>query len=248
MKKTFCILGVGLLVLIIVVIVGTGMYIGPIVKIGMQELGPQIIQVPVKVDAVDVGLFNGAAQIKGLIVGNPEGYKTPQAISVGLAAVSVDPFSVLSDKIVVRSVQVKSPQITFEGGLSSNNLSQIMDNVNAFSKKVLPAQPGSKPAPKIEVDDFLITGAKVYINLRGFASKEMTLPLPDIHLTDLGRGANGLTPAELIQTVLKSISGETIKAVGSAVTGMAQDMQHTGTTVFKSVNGITGSISGLFKK
>jgi hypothetical protein len=31
-------------------------------------------------------------QVKGLVVGNPEGYKTPQAISVGSAAVGVNPF------------------------------------------------------------------------------------------------------------------------------------------------------------
>jgi len=100
----------------------------------METVGPKIMLVSIKVDAVNLSLLNGSAKIKDLVVGNPEGYKTPQAISVSSAAVGVNPLTVFSDKIVVRSVRVEAPEITFEGGLGGNNLSKIMDNVNAVAK------------------------------------------------------------------------------------------------------------------
>jgi len=251
MNKILLALGIGLLALIAVIAITLGLYMGPIVKAGVQGVGPKMIQVPITMDDVYISLLTGSAQVKGLIVGNPQGYKTPQAISVGLVSVSVAPFSVLSNKIVVRSVQVKSAQITFEGGLSGNNLSRIMDNVNAFSKKALPAssQSNNKPAPKIEVDDFLITGAKVDVHIASFgSSRAMTIPLPDIHLTDLGKDSNGLTPAELTKAILNSIISETIKAVSGSVTVVVQGMKGVGKTVAGSVGEISNSISALFKQ
>jgi len=115
----------------------------------METAGPKITQVSIKVDAVKLTLLTGSAQVKGLVVGNPEGYKTPQAISVGSAAVDVNPFSVLLDKIVIRSVRVKAPEITFEGNpFSGNNLSAIMKNVNAATKGggSEPTNAATKPA------------------------------------------------------------------------------------------------------
>jgi uncharacterized protein involved in outer membrane biogenesis len=181
MRKLFLSVVIILVVLIVVAVIVVGFFLGTIVKTGMETVGPKITQVSIKVDAVNLSLLTGSARVKGLVVGNPEGYKTPQAISVDSAAVGVNPFSVLSDKIVVRSVRVEAAEITFEGGLGGNNLSKIMDNVNAIAKT----------GRKIEVDDFLITGAMVHVNLTGMSGKEMTLPLPDIHLTNLGKGNAG---------------------------------------------------------
>ena len=176
MKKFY--LGVIVLaVLIVGVVIGVGLFLGSIVKKGMETVGPKITQVSIKVDAVNLSLLNGSAKVTGLVVGNPEGYKTPQAISVGSAAVGVNPLTVFSDKIVVRSVRVEAPEITFEGGLGGNNLSKIMENVNAIAKSGGPAstnttaRAGNKPGRKIEVDDFLITGATVHVSLTGIGGK-----------------------------------------------------------------------------
>ena len=256
MKKIFLILGAGLLALIGIMGIVLGLYLGPIVKIGMEQVGPQIVQVPIKVDAVDLSLLTGLAQVKGFVLGNPSGYKTSQAISVGAVVLSVAPFSVLSDKILVHSIHVESPEITFEGGFRSSNLSKILQNVNAIAQNGGPAPsnngPGSynKPAPKIEVDDFLITGAKVHVNLSGLVSQ--VIDLPDIHLTDLGKSSNGLTPTELTRTIFSAISKDTINVVTSSVNGIVQGVQKigkfTGKSVIGNVSKIADTFGGLFGK
>jgi hypothetical protein len=242
MKKLFLKILIVLVVLIIVVVMGVSLFLGSIVKTGMEAVGPRITQVSIKVDAVSLSLLNGSARIKGLIFGNPQGYKTPWAISVGSAAVDVNPFTVLSDKIVVRSVRVEAPEITFEGGLGGNNLSKIMDNVNAIAKNGgpaptnSPAKTATEPGRKIEVDDFLIAGAIVHVSLTGIGGREMTLPLPDIHLTDLGKDSAGITATDLTRRVLGAITAASIKAVANATTDISKGVGNLGKDAGKTVD------------
>ena len=242
MRKLFLSVVIILVVLIVVAVIVVGFFLGTIVKTGIETVGPKITQVSIKVDAVNLSLLTGSARVKGLVVGNPKGYKTPQAISVGSAAVGVNPFSVLSDKMVVRSVRVGAAEITFEGGLGGNNLSKIMDNVNAIAKT----------GRKIEVDDFLITGAIVHVSLPGMGGEEMTLPLPDIRLTNLGKGNAGITATDLTRRVLGAIITATVKVVASATTDIGQGAGNLGRDAGKAVsqdmNKITRGIGGLFKK
>ena len=224
MEKTKKILwgaGILALVLIIVTVVVIGLFLDKIVKTGVETVGPKIVQVPITLDAVHLSILTGSAKVKDLVVGNPEGYKTTNAISVGLASVGVNPFTVLSDKIVVRSIEVKNPEITFEGGLSANNLGKIMENVDAVVQAGGPASTNKtasvnkKPGKKFEVDDLLITGAKIHGTLVLFG-REVTLPslpLPDIQLSNLGTDPDGITATDLTRRVLAAITSATIKAV-----------------------------------
>jgi hypothetical protein len=253
-KKILLSIVIGLLVLVVVAAIVVGLSLGKIVKTGVNTVGPKITQTPLTVDTVDLSLLTGSARVKNLIVGSPEGYKATNVISVSLAAVTVSPMSVLSDKIVVKSIRVESPEITFEGSLSGNNLSKLMDNVNGVAKKGGPeptdktATATSKRGKTIEVDDFLITGAKIHGTLILFGGKEVTLPslpLPDIHLTDLGRGPEGITATDLTRQVLSEVVSGTLKAVENAAVNLGKD---AGKVVGEGVNKITTGIGGLLKK
>jgi uncharacterized protein involved in outer membrane biogenesis len=245
-KKIFLGIVTTLLVLVVISAAVGILFLDRIVKTGVETVGPKITKVPITLDEVHIGLLSGSAKVKGLVVGNPEGYKAPEAIRVGLASVGVDSFSILSDKIVVHSVVVDAPEITFEGGLGGNNLSKIMDNVNGTAQQGGPVSTNSagkpKPAKKIEVDDFLLTNAKVHVTLTSLGGREMTLPLPEIHLTNLGKGSDGLTPTELTRAVLDAILTETTKAVSSAAASLGKD------TVGIGVSKIKSGIGGFFGK
>jgi uncharacterized protein involved in outer membrane biogenesis len=238
---------VGILVLLVVAVIAAGLFLGNIVKAGINTVGPKLTQTSLTVETVDVSLLTGSATVKNLIVGNPQGYRTTNAISVGVAAVSVVPTSVLSDKIVVKSIRVEAPEITFEGNpLGENNLKKIEDNVNAATaggqtSATAPTAKGgpAKPAKKLEVDDFLITGAKVHFGAGA------TLPLPDIHLMNLGTGPNGITPADLTKQVLSEVVSGTIKAVAKSATNVGKGAENVGK---EGANAVKKGLGGLFKK
>ncbi len=245
MKKKIIIgLGLAFVAVIVIGVLVVGFFLGNIVKLGMETVGPKVTQTSLTVSSVHVGILTGSGGVNDLVLGNPDGYKSPCAISVGKAYVSVAPFSVLSDKIIIKSVEVRSPDITFEGNpFGANNLKKIMDNVNAFTGGAgtnapaasASAQPGAqKPAKKLEVDDFLITGAQVHFN-------GATLPLPDIHFTNLGTGPDGITAGDLVKKVL----GEITTATGKAVVAEAGN---AGKAIGGEASKLGKSLGGLFGK
>ena len=239
---------IGLLAVIIIAVIVVGLFLGKIVTAGINTVGPKITQTTLTVDTVDLSLLTGSATVKNLVVGSPEGYKAPNAISLGLTAVSVAPMSVLSDKIVVKSLRLESPEITFEGNpFGGNNLKKLEANVDSAAASLQspstnqPANTAApaKPGKKLEVDDILITGAKVHFN-------GVTLPtLPDIHLSNLGKGPEGITAAELTKDVLAQVTDETLKAVAKDAANLGKD---AGKAVGAGVNKITTGIGGLIKK
>jgi uncharacterized protein involved in outer membrane biogenesis len=207
-----------LLAVVVTTLIVLGVCLNHIVKKAVDTYGPQLTHTTVSVDSVDLSLLTGSAKVKGLAVGNPQGYKTPQAISVGLIAVGLDPMSVFSSKVVVRSIRVESPSITFEGGLAGNNLSQILDNVDSTGQGGGTLSTNAAAAPqsekKFEVDDLVVTGATVQVFINGAGvSKPQVITLPEIHLTELGAGGDGITAADLTRRVLSAISSATLETV-----------------------------------
>jgi hypothetical protein len=126
--------------------------------------------------------------------------------------------SVFSRKVIIRSIRVESPNITFEGGLAGNNLSQILDNVNSSGQEGGTLSTNAATAPesekKFEVDDLVVTGAEVQVLISGTGmSKAQVISLPPIHLSDLGKGGDGITAADLTQRILSAISTATLEEV-----------------------------------
>jgi uncharacterized protein involved in outer membrane biogenesis len=250
-KKIFWFLTIGVVVLLIVAVVIVAVFLDGIVKTGVETVGPKITGVSITLDEVHIGLLTGSAKVKSLVIGNPAGYTAPSAVNVGLAEVGVNPFSVLSSKIVVRTIHVEAPEITFEGNplTGNNNISKIMDNLNDASKSAAAApatnNAAAKPAKKIEVDDFLISDAKVHFN-------GLTLPLPPIHLTDLGTGPDGITATDLSKQVFSELTKAIIKAVASSATDLGKGAENIGKDAGKAagntVNTLTKGIGGLFGK
>jgi uncharacterized protein involved in outer membrane biogenesis len=226
-KRILTTILVVLVALVVVTLIVIGVYLGQIIKKAVNVYGPQLTQTTVTVDTVTLSLLTGSAKVKGLVVGNPQGYKSPEAISVGIVAVGVDPMSVVSDKIVIRTIHLESPEVTFEGGLAGNNLSQILDNVDSTGSgggtlsTNAAAQPKSEK--KYEVDDLDITGGKVQVLLIGANTGPLTLSLPEIHLTDLGKGGDGITAADLTRRTLSAITTATVETVAKQAINLGQN-------------------------
>src|SRR5579859_2473502 len=138
MKKLLIRLLIALIVLILLGILAVSLFLDGAVKRGIETVGPMLTKVEVKLDSVSLSLLSGSGKVKGLLVGNPEGYKTPSAIQVGTASLDLQPGSVFASKVVIKSIQVQAPEITFETDLTGNNLSKILDNLQAATGESQP--------------------------------------------------------------------------------------------------------------
>ncbi len=260
MKKIIIRILIALVVVVVLVFVVGALFLDQAIKKGVETFGPKLTKANITLQSVHLSLLSGSGTIKGLVVDNPAGFKTPTAISVGSATISLKPASLLSDKIVIKSIEVQAPEITYETDLKHNNLNQILANVQEATGggEAAPAQPtqasqpaAAKPAKKLEVDNFVITGGKVHVAVTALGGGSATLPLPDIHLQDLGTGPEGITPAELTQKVLTAIEQGSAQAASGAVTDIGKgavyvtkDLQNTGSNALQKV---TKGIGNLFK-
>jgi uncharacterized protein involved in outer membrane biogenesis len=261
MKKIIVRILIALVVVVILAVVAVGLFLDQAIKSGVETFGPKLTKVPIKLDSVSLSLLSGSGTIKGLVVGNPAGFKTPSAISVGTATLSLEPRSLLSDKIIIKSINVQAPEITFETDLKGNNLSKILANVQEATgggakepaKSPEPAQPKeAKPAKRLEVDDFVISGGKVHVSVTALGGQSATIPLPVIHLQNLGQGPEGITPGELAKQVMEAIEEGATQAASGAVTDIGKGALYftkgAGNTGSNAVESVTKGLGNLFKK
>ena len=207
-----------------------------------------------KLESVSVSLLSGEGKIKGLLVGNPAGYKTPSAIQVDNASLSLQPGSVFSDKVIIHSINVQAPEITFETDLKGNNLSKLLANLQSGSGgSSSSAKTDSKASRKLQVDDFLISGGKIHVNINALGvAKSATVALPDIHLSGLGQGPDGITAAELTERVLQAIEKEAVQLSGTIVADLSKDPANLtkglGNDPTGTADKISKGLGGLLKK
>jgi hypothetical protein len=251
MKKWVVRLVLAGILVIVLVLVGALFFLGSIVKKGVERVGPTITKTVVKLDGATLSILSGSGELKGLFVGNPEGFQSQSAIKVGSVSIGVSPGSVFSQKVVVRSIKVVGPEITFEGGLGGNNLSKILANIQGQDEKDKQAttKKEQSSSKKIQVDDILISGGKINVNTSLLGGKGTSLSLPEIHLSNLGQGGDGITPAELSEKILHIVLEDTLKAVAQSGVDLGKDM----TGALKNVGGGAGEkvgkgIGDLFKK
>ena len=247
MKKVLIAL-VGVAVVVVAAFFLLGSNLGRVLKTGIETFAPRFTQTTVTVASVDLSPSTGEGSVRGLVVGNPAPYTEPFAFRLGEASIAIDPASVLSDKVVVKSIRVAGPEVTYEGGLTDNNLKQLVANLNRFAdeeKGKAPAETGAKK--KLQVDEFVLTGTRVNVklNIPGVGSAVPPLTLPDIRLTGLGTGPDGITPAEMTRQVLGAVVKQVLPAVASKVASLPKNL---GGAAADAVDKASGAIKDAASK
>jgi len=204
--------------------------IDDLLKLGIEKAGTEALQVPVKLDKVSLSMFSGAGALEGLEIGTPAGFSAPRTLRLGKAEIAINTSASKEDRIVIQHIRLNEPDINLEVGPGGTNLSQIAKNARATADSLAAASPssGTAPAPappaapektiKLQVDEVLITAAKVNASAGVLPGAKAVVTLPEIKLTGLGTGPEGLTPAELTAVILSKLSEEAAKAgAGGAV-------------------------------
>lgn len=226
MKKVLAGLAVAAVVAVVAVVV-LGRNLGRVVKAGIETLGPRFTGTAVTVEAVELSPSTGEGTLRGLVVGNPAPYREPFAFRLGEASVVVDPATVMSEKVVVKSVRVVGPEVVLEGGLGESNLQEILANLTRFadSEKSRPAGEAGA-GRKLQVDEVVLSGTRVTVrlNLPGLGSAVPPLTLPDLRLSGLGSGPEGITAGEMTRQVLGAVVKQVLPAVAARVAGLPKDL------------------------
>jgi hypothetical protein len=217
MKILLSIIG-ALVALAVVALLVVAVMLGSLVKKGVNHAGPLITQTSVVLEDAKISPFSGKGTLKGLTVGNPVGWTTPRAFYLGEVSIDMEPSSLTKEHIVINSIVIDQPEITFETKITSSNLQDLLKNVQKSAgtqptnepapqpqpggdKPAEPAAPVGKPV-KIEVKSFRLQNAKVILAGMG---TNVPVEIPALVMENLGTREGGLTPEELSAAVLKEV-------------------------------------------
>ncbi|NIQ89369.1 MAG: hypothetical protein GWN93_10010, partial [Deltaproteobacteria bacterium] len=113
MKKWLYIGGVLVVIVVAVLVIGLSK-LGPIIKTAVNTYGPKMTKTEVRVEDVGISLFAGQAKLQDFYLGNPKGFKSPQAMSVKAIYVDVDEKSITGNPIIINRIEVVAPDINYE--------------------------------------------------------------------------------------------------------------------------------------
>jgi hypothetical protein len=262
------IVGGGAVIVIIIVVVVVGLSnLGPIIKNVVNAYGPQMTKTEVRLEDVDISIFSGKAKLKGFYLGNPKGFKSPEAMRVGSVNVDVDEKSLTGDTIIISRIEVVRPEITYEKIRGTDNFRTILNNLKGSASQ---GEPSKKSAgkqgegKKLLIKDFIVREGKVNLAVSMVGGKTISAPLPDIHLKDVGKEKGGASPAEVFEKVFAALHeqitspamtnmlNKELKELGTsldAVRGEAKkQLESLGTGEKKSMETVTDKVKGLLGK
>ena len=180
-----------------------------IVKIALEHYGPQVAGVAVKVDDVELSPASGKGRLRGLEIGNPPGFSASRAARFGDIVLDVDPATIRSDVVHVRSISVEASTIVYERADKATNLDAISRNIDAYVKRAGDGEEGPEGATsrkrRFLIDRLSIRSAKVTMTNPTLKGQGVTFDLPDIELRDVGRRGGGATASQVAAAVTNAI-------------------------------------------
>lgn len=226
---------------LLIAAIGTGVWLysslDSLVKSAIETYGPEILGVSVKVGSVKLSPTSGQGTIKDLRIGNPSGYKTRQALALAEISVTLDPTSVTSSVVLIRSILVSGAQVSYEKIGNTTNLDAIQRNVDAYMRKHGGGQPASGgPQKKMIIDSLVIQGTKAELTAGLTGGSTISTSIPDVRLRDIGKRTNGATAGEVARQVVSALTANVTRAATAALGNIT-----------KGAGKATDSVRGMFR-
>ena len=198
------------------------------VKTALERIGSEMTLAPVHVDGVALDLTGGRGTIRGITVGNPEGFPDGTALSLREISLSLELASLRSTPIVVHDITVGEPRVNVvllaDGRM---NIEALRRNVEFFEARQraatereeeatrAPQVETEKPETRLRVEEFRISDGTIGIDASALGRDPEELPLGSVALRDIG-GARGATPEQLGRRVADALIARTARAVAGA--------------------------------
>ena len=264
MKKILKIIGgiiLGVVVLALVLVLTLPLWLGPVVKPVANAAVPKMTKTTFNLGHLSLNPYTGRFELGDMQLGNPEGYSEPQALSVSNIVVDVAMTTACDKYVHVEEVLVDGVFVSLVKGGPNNvdNMLQIQYNVAGGKEKYeankakAEAEKEAKPKeekPKEEkADDG--SGKKIVIDkltLNNIRVKYgvLTIPVPSITLTDLGKDSGGATFSDIIDAVWGAIVkavlsvGDGVKAFGDLLMSGAGSLGESASKAASAVSDSAG--------
>jgi len=206
MKKALKILMIGAVAVALIVAIGVtlvGSNINRIVKAVVQDAGTKVTGTAVALDRADISLRQGMGSLFGLSIANPATYSADNAFELGEVTVDLEITSLGSNEIVLERVVVDGAQVNVEEVDGRTNLQELLDRLQSYAGAE-GTENADADTPRLVIKEFRFTNAKATLTTKRL-SKTVTIPIPELMLTDIGRKGTGVTAAEAGKQILQPL-------------------------------------------
>lgn len=220
-----------------------------VVKKGIETVGSDILGVPVSVSKVEISLKEGSAQISGLQIGNPTGFKTDNAFSLGKIRLAIDTSYLTTDTIKINDLTIVDPKINYELAAGKNNIGVIKKNIEAkkspSDKKSTGERRSSNKASKsFIVENISFSGGNVTTLI---GSLEKNVNLPEINIQNIGNKNNPASAKQVANVIMAEITRNIIQntdlgEIRDQIQGRRKEIKN------KVKEGIGGALKGIMNK
>lgn len=209
------------IVLAIIAVSSISFSIDSAIKSCVVNTIPEMTQTGMNVNGVNMSIFSGRGTIKGLVVGNPEGFHTPSAIKMDVIDFSLNVPSIFSSTTVFDEILIDGAEFYLETSLHGSNIRKIKKNVEEYnSNKTGKSDETDK---KILIHRFVLKNSTIHLSGKSLNGKSVPIPIPSVNLTDIGKNiqrlkdannnAQNMTIRESVAVILRSVLDSVISSV-----------------------------------
>lgn len=207
-----------IVMLFVVAIVVVYTSIGSVITTTIEEYGSAVTGTKVTLQEANFSPVSGDATLVRLSVNNPPNYSDNNAFYAASIDMQIDPKTVGDEVLVIKRLKIDAPEIFYEIRPDGDNLRVLRANIKAAIENPhlnIRAKSGMF-VKKFIVNDFYLTNGVVIVQSDDLTGKKATALLEPIHLEDLGKDENGLTPAGLVDKIYRPIlKGATLSALST---------------------------------
>ncbi len=250
MKKLLLIVLLLSVVIAAVIVIGTSK-LGPIIKTAVNRYGPQLTKTELRLGHVNVSLLSGTAELKDFFLGNPAGFTSSEAMKVGSIFIDIDEKSITGDTIVINTIEVIAPEITYATARGTDNFKTIAHNVSSASGASAPGKNSAKqdesgPGIKLVIKNFILKQGTVTLAASLADGKTITAKLSDFQLKNIG--GQGAPPQQVFGQILTALQQQiTSDSVQNALNQNLQELGKSLDTIEADVQKQADDIKGTFK-
>lgn len=229
-----------LITLIVLIVIGVTVYfnLNRIIRSTVETQASASLNVPTTLAGVKLSLLGGKLGLNDLKIGSPQGFSAPQMLSLDDASVQVNYGQLRNDPVRINSINLKGPKLVIEQAGGKFNIQALMQQ----DSKAPPPEEGE--SLKLIIDQLNVSDAQVVFlpGLPGLAAN-VTVPIPDINLKNVGTGDGNQNGAEVKRVVM-----EVVTAMANSASDSDKLPEELRTLLKLDVNQIAQQIGGEFNK
>ncbi|MBQ7304213.1 MAG: AsmA family protein [Alphaproteobacteria bacterium] len=188
-----------------------------IVKELIHEYGSKVIGTDTSIKGLDFKPTSGYVAVEGIKVSNPKGYKSDNLFYLEKLGVQIDIPSITNDVVIINTIEINQPEITYEMlSFKQNNVSDVLKNLKSsiassekekLTENKKTVKKAEKTASKkVIIKNLLVKNGTIAVMTGiGNFKKELSIPLPEINIHNIGQERQGLTIKETMNLIIGRI-------------------------------------------